>query len=80
MKSKLSFAASEGPAKKRPSILVNFFILALFILVNHVLHPKPSPAPDLKPGLYPTGFQIPLGPNSTIYLPPYQVRDAVSPR
>jgi len=53
-------------------------MLALVILINHVLHPKPPPPVTLTPKINLPSFQIPMGPAGHFTLPllPY---DAMSP-
>ncbi len=79
MNTNLSAPTMARPAR-RPSFFANLLMMALIILINQILHPKPHPVPDLKPGLFQPGYQIPLGPNNTLYIPPFHdVNCEVSP-
>ncbi len=79
MNTNLSVSNPARPAR-RPSFFANLIVMAVIIFVNHLLHPKPQPIPDLKPGLFQPGIEIPLGPTNTLYVPLFHdVHDEVSP-
>jgi hypothetical protein len=79
MNTNLSAPTPARPVQ-RHSFFANLIMMVLIILINQLLHPKPHPVPDLKPGLFQPGYRIPLGPTNALYIPPFHdVNGEVSP-